>query len=310
MAGVMELKQIQYFETVYQTKSLSKAAKELLVTQQCVSKIIRNLEQELGAQLFYRSSCGVTPTEQGSYFHDQATIILKTQDTILQHFSSLKDNACHTLNVGISHGLRFFFDEQCFLGFQREYPDIQLHITDLWNPQTEDQVITHSIDIGFTLASVKYPELTTVHIWKEPVYCIVNHQHPLFDRTTLELEDVLDEKIVLADENYNSYYDFQDFCESNGKHPNIIKASDLMSIYEYVLHNQAVGFTLRSYSDILHFQGIRHIPLNDPNIYWDICLIYQDCTKPSMIGHFVRYIQNYVAQKGQHPSSRFRHHTV
>jgi DNA-binding transcriptional LysR family regulator len=291
----MELKQIQYFEAVYKNQSFSKAAQELLVTQQCVSKNIQNLEHELGVRLFIRGSTGVTLTDDGNYFHDQAADILKTQDTIVNHFSSLKNNTLHTLNVGISHGLRFFFDEKFFLGFRQKYADIQLQITDQWNPQAEEHVLNNTIDIGFSLASEKYPELTTLHIWKEPIYCIVNEKHHLATRSSLNMEDILDEKIVLADENYNSYYNFQSICREKKKTPDTVKALDLMSIYEYVLHNNAVGFTLKSYIDLLHFQGITHIPLNDPDAYWDICLIYKDSAKAPMINRFVQYTQKYVS---------------
>jgi DNA-binding transcriptional LysR family regulator len=286
----MELKQIQYFETVCKQKSFSKAAEELTLTQQCISKNIQHLEQELGVPLFVRTSNGVMLTEEGHYFHEQAAIILQTQNDILLHFFELQNQNKSTLKIGVSHGLSLFFDENFFLGFQQKYPEIEMTVLDLWNPQTEENVINHTIDAGFTLAPIQYTELCVEHIKKEPLYCIVNENHRFAGRSSLDIEDILDEKIVMANENYNSYQNFQKICEEKQKHPVTIKTYDLMSIYDYVLHSNAVGFTLKSYSHILHFQNIKHIPLTDSTAFWDICLVYRKSSKAQAITKFLQYL--------------------
>jgi DNA-binding transcriptional LysR family regulator len=292
----MELKQIQYFETVCKRKSFSKAAEELLVTQQCVSKNIQSLEQELDTQLFQRVSNGVQLTEEGHYFHEQASIILQTQNDILHHFSDLKRQQRSTLQIGVSHGLSFFFDEKFFREFQDMYPDIELKVLELWNPQTEENVLNHTIDAGFTLAPIQYPDLCVEHIMKEPLYCIVNEDHRFADRTSLDIEEILDEKIIMANENFNSYHNFQKICEEKHKTPITIKTFDLMSIYEYVRHSNAVGFTLKSYSNILQFQNIRQIPLTDPKAFWDICLVYRKSSKVPLITKFLAFLKEYKSR--------------
>ena len=65
----MEFRQILYFDAVYRSTSISKAAQDLFVTQQCVSKQISMLERELGVTLLTRKQNGVTPTEEGRWFH-------------------------------------------------------------------------------------------------------------------------------------------------------------------------------------------------------------------------------------------------
>ena len=56
----MQPKQLQYFITAYATKNIQRAAEKLFVSRQGISKTIRELEQELGADLFLRSSKGKT----------------------------------------------------------------------------------------------------------------------------------------------------------------------------------------------------------------------------------------------------------
>ena len=59
----MQSKQLQYFITAYATKNIQRAAEKLFVSRQGISKTIRELEQELGADLFLRSSKGLEPTD-------------------------------------------------------------------------------------------------------------------------------------------------------------------------------------------------------------------------------------------------------
>jgi hypothetical protein len=59
------------------------------------------------------------------------------------------------------------------------------------------------------------------------------------------------------------------------------------------MHSNVVGFTLKTYSQILQYQNIRHIPLTDPKAFWDICLVYRNGSKKTLVTKFVQYIKEY-----------------
>ena len=59
----------------------------MFLTQQAVSKKIKELEDELNTQLFIRSSLGVELTEEGYYFLEQSSMIIKKRDEIMQYFT-------------------------------------------------------------------------------------------------------------------------------------------------------------------------------------------------------------------------------
>ena len=65
-------------------------------------------------------------------------------------------------------------------------------------------------------------------------------------------------------------------CEEKNIRPDVYKASDLMSIYIYVLNHNAVGFSLRAFSDRFNIDQIRHIPYEDEGGVWDICLLSKE----------------------------------
>ena len=92
----MDLRQLQYFITVADKKSINKSAQILYTTQPNVSKVISSLEKELDIKLFDRSNRGVKLTNKGKEVYDYANGILKNHKMIL---SLNKEKSRQTLNI-------------------------------------------------------------------------------------------------------------------------------------------------------------------------------------------------------------------
>lgn len=76
----MEIKQLKYFVTAADYRSLNKAAEKLYTSQPNVSKVIANFESEIGCDLFERNSKGITLTAYGERMYEYAQIVLKNID--------------------------------------------------------------------------------------------------------------------------------------------------------------------------------------------------------------------------------------
>ena len=119
----MEFRQILYFDAVFRNKSISKAAQELFVTQQCVSKQVSLLEKELGTALLLRSQSGVSPTEEGQWFHEHAAMILQLEQDIQTHYETARKASSRALRIGVYNGLNTFLTT-CFSAvFRRSIQD-------------------------------------------------------------------------------------------------------------------------------------------------------------------------------------------
>ena len=287
----MELKHFIYFETVCECRSFSKTANQLFVTQQAVSKKIKELEDELDTQLFVRLSTGVELTDEGRFFRQEGAFILEKEKAILNHFSALSRDKKNKLLIGLSHGINIFFHKQFFKKFEENNPDISLKIIEMWNQQIEDDILNGIIDVGFTIEPDNNPNLRVVKLFSEPICCIVNKNHPLASRSRLTIEDILNETIVMADENFKSYYNFIDQCRRHNKTPDVKKVPDLMSIYEACFQENVIGFSFEKFKDLISFHDICYIPLDDVNARWDICLIWNETAKNNRkIKAFLDYV--------------------
>ncbi len=286
----MEFRQITYFEAVCRNRSISKAAKELFLTQQCVSKQISLLEREMGAPLIVRRPNGVVPTEEGRWLNEHAAMILQIEQDIQTHFERHRNGASKVMKVGIANGLNLFYDDTFFRRLQEAHPDLSIQVFYIWNRQIEEMVENGALNIGISLLPVQNTSLRVEKMFTEPICCVVNRGNRLAEYDVLHFDDILHEQIALADENFNTYYAFLERCKSRGVTPDIYKASDLMSIYFYVLNHDAVGFSLHSFAERFHVDQIRHIPYADEEGAWNVCMLMNE--KDS--GAYDRYIPDFA----------------
>ena len=89
---MLELKQLQFFKACVEEGSFSRAAEVLYTSQPNISKVIRELEQELGLKLFERGGRGITPTTEGKTLYRYASEMLQREETIANLAKSRRHN--------------------------------------------------------------------------------------------------------------------------------------------------------------------------------------------------------------------------
>ena len=101
----MELRHLRAFVTVAESRSFSKAARHLYVSQPPLSRHIRQLEEELGVTVFERTPSGVTLTREGTVLLERARTVLAEANAFLELASRAKVGAANPLKVGMARGL-------------------------------------------------------------------------------------------------------------------------------------------------------------------------------------------------------------
>ena len=86
----MKLTQLEYFCVAARYHNITKASKELFVTQPSVSNAIKALEEEFGVNLFYRNNNKLTLTPEGEIFYKQAEELLAHADSVASEFHELR----------------------------------------------------------------------------------------------------------------------------------------------------------------------------------------------------------------------------
>ena len=136
------------FTSVARTKSFSITARELLISQQAVSRHIKSMEDELGFPLFLRNYQNVHLTEAGElmlrYFLERDRLINSFRKT-------LSDDSPACLHIGISQWLGCTDSFQAILDrFSKRHPEVRLYIHELTASETQDLLLRDRLDLLLT----------------------------------------------------------------------------------------------------------------------------------------------------------------
>lgn len=116
------------FYTVANTKNITKAAEELMISQPAISKSIKNLEDQLGGQLFIRTKRGVILTDEGKEFYNYIKRAMEYIYNAENKFTDLINLNTGTIKIGISSTLTKEFLIPYLEKFHKKYPKIDIQI--------------------------------------------------------------------------------------------------------------------------------------------------------------------------------------
>jgi DNA-binding transcriptional LysR family regulator len=148
---VPELRHLRYFVVVAEELNFSRAATRLHMAQPPLSVAIRQLEQELGTDLFARTSREVRLTAAGSAFLDGARRTLAEADRAVDVAKRAAAGELGQLRLGFSWSARFETLPALGRAFRARHPDVELLSQEMWNAQMISALRAGSIDAAVSL---------------------------------------------------------------------------------------------------------------------------------------------------------------
>lgn len=288
----METKYLSYFLQICKDKSLSKASKNLYISQQALSSIVRKLEAELQVSLFERSNNGMILTEYGEYFKNQACKIVDTINDTKQKLEALKSGYREILNIGMSFGVMSALPSSFISGFQKLYPHIELQFTEYQDTLCEEAVFNEHESLGFSIAPVN-PERFDFHtVIRDKICILVNEKNPLSSKSSVCFEDLKDEQFLILNNNFKLRRIFNENCRKSGFEPHIaLETMELILIHNFSKLNKGIGVSV---DFIAHdIANVRPIPI-EPECPWEVCTITKKGKHLSDAARrFIQYIEQF-----------------
>jgi DNA-binding transcriptional LysR family regulator len=203
----MELRHLRFVVTLAEELHFGKAAARLNISQPPLSRQIRQLEEELGVNLFRRTRRRVEVTEAGNAFVFRARQILAdTKQAELAAKASLDRSKLSigfvstTGGIGILPGVLQAFHEQ--------YPTVQVALRDLSSADQIRALRAGNIQIGFLSSPVNDPAIAVEVILREPLVLALSAKNPLSRRRQVPLTALAGESLIfLRRDVYPDYYD-------------------------------------------------------------------------------------------------------
>jgi LysR family transcriptional regulator, hca operon transcriptional activator len=199
MGVEMELRHLRYFVAVAEAGSLTvAAARKLHTSQPSLSRQIRDLESELGAQLLTRRARGIELTPAGRAFLDHARSVLSQVEAAAEAARRVAHPAkpCFTMGFLTGHELTWMPEAMQIL--RDELPNIDVMISSQYSPPLADGLLKGKIDAAFLRREKGVPGLAYRILVKEPLMVILPGDHRLAALKAISPQDLVGETFVIV----------------------------------------------------------------------------------------------------------------
>lgn len=269
----MELRQLKYFITSADTLNFTEAARQCFITQSTLSQQIKQLETELGVQLFERIGKRVFLTETGRAFLPYARQTVADADYGVQRIKDMEDLKTGRLCIGTTFGLSALITD-AIARFSEQYPEIHLEVMFLKQDELIDAVRERKVDFALTFEMMKKDDLFTEQPVKTYHLCaIVSDQKPLAQQATVSLRQLADYNICTPARGMNARRMFDSLTNKKG-----IELQPKLEINEIhtLLHLVRTGRWVAILVDsIIHGEeGLCAVPLREAALPMPVVWLY------------------------------------
>ncbi len=195
----MELRHFRYFLKLAEELHFGRAAKRLGIAQPPLSKQIRQLEIELGFDLFHRTKRQVKLTPAGKVFLDEIKVAMAQVEQAIRKAERANRGEMSRLVVGFVEGVTYNgFLPYLVTEFRKQFPDVQIELQEMTSLMQAQALIEHRIDIGLVLMRPSDPtQIGIEHLWSDKLVIAMHRDHPLASRTEIDLAELGNEPFII-----------------------------------------------------------------------------------------------------------------
>lgn len=290
----MNIRYLTYFVEVGKEKNFTKAAKNLHLSQPALSKVIKNLENDLGVSLIDRSAKNFKLTDQGEILLENATRTLEVIQSEINKLYATIDCIKGKLVIGVPPVIGTIFFAPMISKFREKYPNINVIIIEEGANFIKNKLKESKIDIGMILLPVYDDTLKTISIANSENVLVVSKQHKLSKKQSVTMEELKDENFISLDSSYMLYDKLYALCDKAGYQPKIGHISSQWDfIIEMVSYNQGVALLPKPIVNKFHNDNVNVLSIRNADVEWNIGIaIKNDRCLSYATREFINLIKN------------------
>ncbi|SAK64484.1 LysR family transcriptional regulator [Caballeronia ptereochthonis] len=295
----IDVHHIRAFLAVADALQFSVAAERLHMTQPALSRIIKALEESVGAALLARTTRRVELTNAGRVFAEHCQLAL----THIEQAITLAQRA-EAGNIG---HLRIAYMDFAINGtlpaiieaFGKKFPSINIDLVHMPSTVQKEAMLDATIDVGFMIGPFAAPGVETRIFGREPMVALLPAAHPLTEKKTLRLADLADERFVLGTpHSWEAFrHHFFSICHRVGFSPSIAQeASTSDGIIGLVAANTGVSIYPECIRNIQR-SGLCVRPLADKGTEIEMVVCWRADTRNPSVETFVGELKTAAFQR-------------
>jgi DNA-binding transcriptional LysR family regulator len=175
----LNLRALKSFHEIIQSGSATAAAERLGLSQPGVSRLIAQLEREIGFDLFYREKGRLVPTADGLAVYDEVELAFSNIERINTLVRDIRNHSTGQLKVVASPSFSEGILSEVVANFLKAYPKVRLHVDSRSIETAKTQVATRVADCGFAKLPLDRPDIRAEKIVSSETVCVLSSKHAL-----------------------------------------------------------------------------------------------------------------------------------
>lgn len=190
MSHPINLRQIEAFRAVILTGSMTGAGKILNISQPAVSRLIRDLERDLGLRLFKRGGSHITPNEEALLLNREVERMFVGSETIRETAASLRGVRTGTLRVAVMPNLALGYLSPPIRRFLESHPGTSVTLHEDSSVNIIDLVSRHQHDVGLAYVPTPHPGVEVLPLPSTDAVCVLPPDHALAAKQEIHVRNL------------------------------------------------------------------------------------------------------------------------
>ncbi|NJL64684.1 MAG: LysR family transcriptional regulator [Methylacidiphilales bacterium] len=297
----MELRHLRYFVTLAEELHFGHAAAKLHIAQPPLSQQIRQLETELGFQLFQRTKRTVKLTEAGQIFLVEVKKIFKQLEQAIQIGQQTSRGEVGQLVLGFVSSAAYSILPEILRRFRAEFPDVKLELHELTTDEQWQYLRDGKIDVGFLRPGFSHHLIEKEIFETETIFCealviALPEGHRLASKAEIPVKLLINEQFILFPRSFSpGHYDtIISLCQQAGFSPKVIQeAIQMQTIVSLVAAQMGIAIVPSSLQN-LQRTGVIYKPikrLKEPAVEVKMNVIWRSNYASPIVDKFLNVVR-------------------
>lgn len=271
----MDIRSLRYFTETVRLGSFTEAARQLGVTQSTISKMVRQLEDEIGDTLLLRDGRQLALTDTGRVVFERGKDVLMAMQRLQREVLETQSVARGSLALGMPPMINMLFTE-VLKHFRQKYPGVRLDLHEFTGQQIEQRVAGGELAAGMSVLPVDtHPDVAIARVATHRVWAVAAEGVLKGTAETVSLRSLAQLPLVLLSDDFALTRMLRRHFGKVGIEPHVAAQSGQWD-WTVAMARAAMGVALlpEPFVARIHTAGLSCKPISQPDIIWEIALLW------------------------------------
>ncbi|MGM9858109.1 MAG: LysR family transcriptional regulator [Bacilli bacterium] len=295
----MELRTLKYFIVVAEELNITKAANILNMSQPPLSYQMKNLEEELGSQLFIRGKRHLKLTDVGKLLYVRAKEIVNLTKKVGEEIVSMTCGIQGTISIGLVEGVANNIGSEWIPNFVNKYPNVKFRILDSNSDDLIEKIENGELTLAVITAPYDQVLLNGFSVGKDSMVALINKDHPLAKKESeyVSLKELESENLIVPTRK-STVYNISKWFRNEKITPNIsFEVDNFLDAVALVSRNVGISLFPEPHQNINDSLVVKKLRGQD-DYYLDYYFVWKKGRQlPLLEEKFIDFIKDSVKKK-------------